>query len=147
MLKLVVSVVIILAIIGGLGFFIHLQIKGREYNKWVNPIVQSSKSEDLEKLQAAAKNIEELKEKKPDFYDAEVVQAESVINSRIQEINLRIKKFDDNIKVLNKIMLGDFKEYEKSVDLIKESDILVKKIGGEENSLKLDRIKNFPESL
>jgi len=139
--KIIAVVLIIIIFVAGLGYFIHLHIKGREYRQWTEPILETAESSNLEQLQAAVKNIEQLKEQKPDFYDADIVQAESVIHSRIQEINARMTQFNNNLITLNNAIKNKFKNYDQAIDLIKQENILLERIRNKEKTAQLDRIK------
>ncbi|MBN1863720.1 MAG: hypothetical protein JW808_02340 [Victivallales bacterium] len=140
-LKLAVSVIVILAVIAGLAFLIHMGIRSREYARWTEPILTVVESPDIEKLQSGLAGIEMLKGKEPDFYTADIIKAESLIKSRIEEIQGRMDRFDRIMEALKEIMAADFAEHQKAHDLIKEGEILLEGLTDDTLALKLNRVK------
>ena len=139
--RLVVSLVFIFAILAFLAYFIHLRIKESEYKKWSAPILKASHEYNLTGLKAAMQSIEKLKSEHPDFYDTEIVKAESTIHSLISQINEEQRQCRNVLERLDAIAADDYKDYNKMDELIQRAEILLKKLNDKDGLLHLDTIR------
>ena len=139
--KLVIALVFVIAIIALLGYFIHLHIRDAEYRKWAAPILKASEEYNLTDLKAAMQSIAKLKTEHPDFYDTEIVQAESTIRSLISEIKEERKQCEENLNTLDAIISSDYKDYDKMEDLIKSAELLTRKLHDDRGRLRLEAVK------
>ena len=139
--KLVISLVLVFAIIAILGYFIHLHIRDTEYKKWAAPILKASEEYNLTDLKAAMQSIAKLKTEHPDFYDTEIVKAESTIHSLISQINDEQRQCIETLNTLDTIAESDYKDYDKMEDLIKRAKLLLRKLHDKQGLLHLTALE------
>jgi hypothetical protein len=139
--KLVISLLMISVLVAGLGYLIHLHLKAAEYKQWAGPILQATETHKLTDLHAALKSLEQLKSEHPDFYNTEMVKAESKIKADISQIENTIKEAYDAIAGLEKIIKNNYADYDRMENLIETADLLFRKLKDEKGRLQLARIR------